>query len=133
MSIYMAFMWTIPLTWVLLLCPGKGEPTLRELVQAAVISLIVFAGAEQLTFPLNLWHRTDTVTVTADHIALYVLPAEFVLGAAALFAYRLTRDRSIGAVLLAAVTTMVMYTGALAVSFLFIERVGVRLFAQTAA
>lgn len=65
-SVYMAGMWTIPLTIVLFVsgAAGKrGEPAFSQLFLAAVVSLAVFAASEQLTVPLQLWHKTDKVSV----------------------------------------------------------------------
>ena len=86
----------------------------------------VFGLSEQLTHPLNLWHATDSVAWTLGNVAVYVLPAEAVLGPAALVAHRLTAGRGGGAVVAAAVATSLLYTGALAVAFLFMERLPVR-------
>ena len=130
-SIYMAGMWSIPLMWILACFPlnhgAKSElqPTFFELCGAASVALVVFAAAEQLTVPLGLWVKDDKVKFTAGHVALYVLPAEAALGAAALHAHRNTAlvPGWTGSIrrLLAAAVVAVFYTGALAISYLLIE------------
>lgn len=146
-SIYMAGMWSIPLSYLLACFPPSAatekqpsEPSVRELAAAALLSLLLFGAAEQLTFPLNLWRATDKVVHKVGHVALYVLPAEALLGAATLYAYRTTSTASScsgnaasgspstaagpSSVLrrvLAACAIALLYTGALAVSYLLIE------------
>merc|ERR1719223_734485 len=121
-SVYMAFMWSIPMTAVISLCPGRGEPSFSQLVTAAVAALLFFAGSEQFCHPLDLWHRTDSVKQVYVHIALYVLPAELVLGPAALYAHRVTESKGLLAQVAASMAVTMMYTGALALSHLFMEQ-----------
>ncbi len=126
-SVYMAGMWSIPLLWVLASCSTgtTSAPDLTQLLRAAAAAVLVFGAAEQLSVPLRLWSKTSIVKHTAGHVALYVLPAEAVLGAATLLACRATAGGAgWGAAarrLLAAAAVAIMYTGALAVSYLFVE------------
>lgn len=120
-SWYMAGMWSIPLLWVLTLCPGRKEPTMRELTLAALLSLVLLGASEQLTVPLNLWVCTPAVKNVLGHVAVYVLPAEAALGPAVLVAHRMTCSRGLTTQFVAAVLVMLIYAGALAVSFLFLE------------
>ena len=149
-SVYMAGMWAIPVTWILAACHapppapavaksaaagaagarggggGGAEPTAVELLRAAVGALVVFGAAEELTLPLQLWHPTAKVRRLLGHTAVYVLPAEMALGAAALWAYRTSGGEGSSAVrrAAAAACVSVFYTGALSVSFLCIEAQG---------
>jgi hypothetical protein len=149
-SIYMAGMWAIPVTWILAACHapplasaaaaaaarlsaagaggggGGAEPTAVELLRAAVGALAVFGAAEELTLPLQLWHPTPKVRRLLGHTAVYVLPAEMALGAAALWAYRTSggEGSSVARRTAAAACVSVFYTGALSVSFLCIEAQG---------
>ena len=101
-------------------------PSSLELLMVALSALLVFGAAEQLvSVPLRLWRPTEKVVNTAGHVALYVLPAEASLGAATLHAYRTTAGAAgwAGAArrVWAALAVAVLYTGALAVSYLVIE------------
>lgn len=127
-SVYMAGMWSIPLLWLLACFPPGAEssgPSALELLGAAAVALLVFGASEQLTVPLRLWVATSKVRHTAGHVALYVLPAEAALGAATLHAYRTTAAApgwsGTCRRLLAAAAVAVLYTGALVISYLFIE------------
>mmetsp|Transcript_25392 Transcript_25392/g.45988 ORF Transcript_25392/g.45988 Transcript_25392/m.45988 type:complete len:252 (+) Transcript_25392:135-890(+) len=120
-SCYMAGMWSIPLLWILFVCPGSGEPCVQELFRAAGVALAVFGSAEHVLFPLNLWHATEKVHHMIGHTAIYVMLAEAMLGSTVLFAYRATQNRGWLSQLVGCTITMLVYTGALAVSFLFVE------------
>ena len=100
----------------------KGDVyTMRELTLAALLSLVLLGASEQLTVPLNLWVCTPAVKNVLGHVAVYVLPAEAALGPAVLVAHRMTCSRGLTTQFVAAVLVMLIYAGALAVSFLFLE------------
>ena len=132
-SVYMAGMWSIPLTCLLACFPTTSRPpdgqhdvpSVLELVLAALAAFLIFGAAEQLTVPLLLWRATDRCKVTAGHVALYVLPAEACLGAATLHAYRATAATTgwagVARRVLAAAAVALLYTGALALSHMVIE------------
>ena len=143
-SAYMAGMWTIPILWILHLSDRDHRdvpagtkpmgatrssptalPTTSEALTAAALALVVFGSAEELTFPLGLWHATGVVKHTRGHVALYVLPAEALLGAAALVGHRASSGGGIARKATAAAGVALLYTGALAVSFLFVEELQV--------
>jgi hypothetical protein len=99
-----------------------------ELAQAALASLVIFGAAEVVlsaeSMPLTLWVATVRNRLPiCSHVATYVLPAEAALGAAVLSAYRLTSAPStpLAAKALVAAAVAVFYTGALSLSFLFLE------------
>ncbi len=128
MSIYMCGMWTIPFVWILVATfftrKGATQEDFKaiDLLQAAAVATLVFACAEHFTVPLQLWVKTAAVRKSLGHIAIYVLPAEGVLGSAVLMAYRCTRRRSVGWQLFAGASVAIFYTGALNLSYLFIEK-----------
>lgn len=135
--IYMAFMWTMPLVWLLSAFrqpPGRlrslmsplPAASLGELVMAGTIALITFGAAELIMggsgadFPLTLWTAAVKRRV-CGHVAAYVLPAEAALGAAALVDYRSTAEHGKVQLALMAAAVSTFYAGALSISFLLIE------------
>ena len=142
----MAQMWTIPILVVLWLADhpapsppapragGGGDPRRArmpalpgadELATAAGAALVMFGAAEQLTHPLGLWSATAKVRWSVGHVAIYVLLPEAALGAAALVAFRLSAGQGWAGKAAAAAAVAVFYTGALAVSYLFVEELRV--------
>ena len=91
----MAFMWTIPFSWILHIFPGSFEASGEEFSLVALVSLMIFGAAEQLTNPLDLWRPTSKVEVLMGNVACYVLPAEALLGPIVLYSYRFTVNRGI--------------------------------------
>ena len=145
-GMYMTMMWTLPLLWVLAACSGVGEGTYRgavtvtstgkttmstpppsfaALALAAFLALLLFGAAELLLssglIPLTLWHCTDAVRLRPAGVALYVLPAEAVLGAATLQAYASSRRRGWVRRVVYAAAVSALYTGTLALGYLFVE------------
>ena len=150
-SVYMSMMWTLPLLWVLAAVQsqwphesgdrGRGgrrqnkggggggggapPPALAALAAAAALALLVFATAELVLssglVPLQLWHCTELVRWRPAGVALYVLPAEAILGAATLQAYEGSRHGGCTRRVLYAASVSALYTGGLALGYLFIE------------
>ena len=128
---YMAHMWTMPVTWVLWSCPGTSSrtnerrtPTAGELLRAATVALLIFGAAEHLSHPLGLWQPTPAVRNRWGHAAVYVLPAEAALGAAALLGHRCTAGRGWLEKAAAAAVVATLFTGALAIGYTAVERRG---------
>jgi hypothetical protein len=115
---YMAGLWVIPLFWALWLAG-------RSVLAAAVLALLLFAGAEWGARLLHLWN--------AQHVnqwfgvADYVLLPEMLLGGAAAYAFEQSRDRNPVIRLGAAACVTVFYTGALVLTYFLIEHVHLRL------
>ena len=109
--LYMAALWVPPLLAVLLVARGSA-------VRGALAAVAVFGVAELFAPALGLWEPRGTQEVAG--LALYVLPAEAVLGSAVVVAARqarTARDR-----LLAAPAVALLYTGALFVSLLLFDQ-----------
>lgn len=115
---YMAGLWVIPLFWVLWLA---GRSTLT----AAVLALLLFAGAEWAARPLQLWHAQHVGQFMG--VASYVLVPEALLGWAAAHAFEQTRGANPFARVGAAVCVSTFYTGALVLAYFLSEHVGLRL------
>lgn len=109
----MALMWVAPLFLALAaadLRPGR----------AALAAFVVFAGAELLAPVVGLWEPTgDTARLLG--VAVYVPPAEAVLGWAAAVGHRASVGRAVGVKIGAAAAVSVLYTGALVVSYFAID------------
>merc|ERR1719354_80451 len=121
----MGGMWTIPFVWIIFLTHNE-KMSYIDYMRAALISIVNFGLAEHFTFPLNLWHCTDKVTVKIGKLAMYVLPAEMMLGPAILFFFSNVNENgrsSIWNMIMSSIFISLFYTGALAISFLLIEKV----------
>ena len=109
----MAFMWVAPLFVALALAAGSPA-------RAALLSGLVFAGAEVLAPGLGLWEPTgDTTRVLG--VAVYVVPAEAALGWAAMVAFGAVRHRDVLTRAAAALAVSTFYLGALVLAHFVID------------
>lgn len=111
--LYMGGLWAVPLFWVVLLAGRSG-------LLGALLALLIFGLAEWAARPTQIWYARDVQQVQG--VALYVLPAEALLGWATVQAYQWQRQAGwlTGVALAAAVS--IFYTGALVVSLFVLER-----------
>ena len=115
----MCGMWALPLFLVVLLARDS-------VARGAAAAFVLFLGTELAAPTAALWEPAGDVTKVAG-VALYVLPAEAVLGAAIVLAVRATRDRPLGERVLAAAAVSTIYTGALALCWFFIDHAALTL------
>jgi len=115
----MAAMWVAPLFAALALSGGRPG-------RAALLSGLIFLGAELLAPTLGLWEPTgDTHRLLG--VAVYVVPAEAALGWAAATAFAQVRHSSVPARVGAALAVSTFYLGALVLSHFLIDVAGWRL------
>lgn len=91
-------------------------------VTAAVVALVVFVAAEALLTQLPIWQARNVARL--GEVALYIVPAEVLLGVVAHDVFLATRDRHALIALPATLIVTLVYTGAAAVSWLLFEGSG---------
>jgi hypothetical protein len=109
----MMLMWVAPLFIALALSGGSAA-------RAALLSGLVFAGAEVLAPALGLWEPVGGTTRLLG-VAVYVVPAEVALGWAAATAFALVRHRPLAARAGAALAVSTFYLGALVLAHFVID------------
>lgn len=118
----MALMWTVPLVVIVSAADAaaRRRGAAAGWVTAVFTAAVVFLGAEALLPPLGIWEPVGVTTI-GGWLAPYVLPPELLLGAAAWWGVQVTRDRHpLLAVPVGALISL-LYTGALATSWLLLE------------
>jgi hypothetical protein len=115
----MAGMWVAPLFVAVALAGGR--PAL-----AAVLSAVVFLGAEIAAPTLGLWEPTGDTTRWGG-VAIYVVPAEAALGWATAVAFGATRTSSVPTRIGAALAVSTFYLGALVLAYFLIDVAGWRI------
>jgi hypothetical protein len=118
----MALMWTVPLVLIATAADAadrrRGPGGLAGRRRRAAV---VFVGAEALLPPLGIWEPVGVTTI-GGWLAPYVLPPELLLGAATWWGVQVTRDRHPLLVVPVGALVSILYTGALATSWLLLER-----------
>ena len=118
--VFMAGMWTIPLLLIVSVAHAAAVRfgAVAGELTAGLMAVAVFVPAEALAWRVPIWTAVDVLTV--QHVALYVVPAEILLGIGAWRCWAVPRR---GAERLrAALRLPILYAGALALSYLLIER-----------
>ena len=115
----MAAMWVAPLFAAVALSGGRPG-------RAALISGLVFFGAELLAPTLGLWEPVgDTQRLLG--VAVYVVPAEVALGWAAATAFNRVRNGPLAARVGAALAVSTFYLGALVLTHFLVDVAGWRI------
>ncbi len=115
--VFMGVLWTIPLFFILVTAQVVAERWRSwnaGLLTATVMALIVFTATEATLWAVPIWHAQQVRQFA--HVALYVPPAEAVLGGAAWVALDHVTRGQIHPVAAAAVVSL-LYTGSLACAF----------------
>ena len=115
----MAGMWVAPLLISVALARGSAW-------RAAGLALAIFTGSELVAPLLDVWEPTDATTQLAG-VALYVLPAEALLGAATLLAFRWTTARSRCDKVAVAAGVSTLYLGALVLAHFLLDIADLRI------
>lgn len=119
---YMAGLWVIPLFLILVIGrsvdarQGRGPAYVAVFLTAAV----VFIGAEQWMPQLPAWRPVGVDTI--GNVALYIVPAELLLGLATFHAYEESRNRWVLVRAPIALVVMLLYLGTAAASWFAFER-----------
>jgi hypothetical protein len=111
----MAGLWVLPLLIVVLVARDS-------LWRGALASTVVFAVTEIAAPHIGVWEPAGGVHEILG-IAIYVLPAEAALGAAAVYAVRVAAQAGWLTKLTAAAAVSIFYAGALTISALLIDNV----------
>lgn len=122
-SMYMAGLWTIPLflsaKFSRILAAQAVLPRNFIHFTTGIIALIIFWISEETMHLIPVWYAKNVHTIS--HSAIYVLPAEFLLGSFFSFIYSHSKDALFINRILMAASVSIFYTGALALSYLLIE------------
>ena len=119
--LFMMGMWLIPLFLIVYVSTqieasrGRWAAT----ITAAVLSLLVFAGAEATLWAVPIWYAQNVMQV--GHVAWYVLVPEVLLGVSAYLLFQQTRNAGLWTRLCGAWIVMVLYLGHLCLFYLLLE------------
>jgi hypothetical protein len=121
-SAHMAAMWTVPIVMIVAVADAAGRRLGERASWTAALltAAVVFVGAEAILTRVGIWEPVEVSTLLG--VALYIVPAEVLLGVAVLAGARWTRDGPLLRTVPVALVISLLYTGAAAVSWLVVER-----------
>ncbi|MHA1903794.1 MAG: DUF6989 domain-containing protein [Candidatus Thorarchaeota archaeon] len=120
--IYMAGLWAIPLFIILYVGLEVDERRTRLAAYGAVVAvcLTFFLLAEETLWILPSWSAQNVAMI--DHIAIYIIVPEVILGLSTFASFLIVRDKAIWEKLVWAFLVMILYLGAANLSYFIIER-----------
>ena len=121
---YMAGLWAIPLFLICFIGLKMQErlSSFKTYLFVAVFSLLIFGLAEQSMWLLNSWYPQN-VTLLFDHLAIYIIIPEILLGLSTFYFYSRDISKKIWALILYAFILMIFYLGNASFFFFLIEKV----------
>ncbi|TFF97013.1 MAG: hypothetical protein EU547_05520 [Promethearchaeota archaeon] len=90
---YMFGLWTIPL-FIIIFIGIKSRERLTELKAILIVlllSLLIFGMSEATIWMIGSWYPQN-VTILFNHIAIYIIPAELILGYSSYFVFTRIKD-----------------------------------------
>jgi len=123
-SAYMAGLWAIPIFIIIFIGKRFEERASRTMafVFVAILSLIIFGLSEMTMWSLQSWHAQNVTTIF-DHLALYIMIPEVILGLSSYYFYEIVREKSHWLKIPATFTVMLLYLGSAAFFYFLIEKI----------
>ncbi len=122
-SLYMAGLWAIPFFIILFLGQRvhARRSTLEAYLVVALLSALIFGGAEQTMWMLPGWYAQNVLMI--GHMAVYIFIPEILLGLSTYACYELIREHPHWVKLPAAFFVMILYLGNASFFYFIIERI----------
>jgi len=121
---YMAGLWTIP--FFAIIFSGQRVKEKKSINSAyfvvALLSFLIFAMSEGTLWILGSWYAQN-VHLLFDHIAIYILVPEIILGFSAFYFYEMVREKPHWYKIPASFIVMMLYVGTAASFYFLIERI----------
>ncbi|TFG25765.1 MAG: hypothetical protein EU533_00755 [Promethearchaeota archaeon] len=121
---YMIGLWTIPL-FIIILIGTKLQDKKSNLLTyclVAIISLLIFGISEATMWLLPSWYPQN-VTLLFEHLAIYIIIPEIILGVSSYYFFKNYKDNSIYYRLITAFTVMIIYMGYISFFYFLIEKI----------
>lgn len=121
---YMIGLWAIPL-FVIIFTGMRAKDRYSNKIGYLIVvllSLLIFGMAEQSMWMLESWYPQN-VTLIFDHIAIYIIIPEVILGLSSYFVYNKIKNEKFWIFLLMAFLIMLLYLGSASFFYFLIEKV----------
>ncbi|MFX0075234.1 MAG: DUF6989 domain-containing protein, partial [Candidatus Hermodarchaeota archaeon] len=121
---YMAGLWVIPLFLICFIGSKVKDHSshAKGLVVVGLMSLFIFVIAEQTMWMLQSWYPQN-VTLLFDHLAVYIVIPEVILGLSTFYCYNKTKSQHILILIVVAFGIMLLYLGNASFFYLIFEKI----------
>jgi len=123
-SAYMGGLWAIPFFAIIFIGQRVQERKSLNLAYLIVslVSFLIFAVSEGTLWMLGSWYAQN-VHLLFDHIAIYILIPEIILGLTTFYFYELIKEKSHWIKFPSTFLIMLLYIGTAVSSYFFIEKI----------
>jgi len=121
---YMAGLWAIPLFLICFIGLKLQEKYshCKTLIAVGLISLTIFGFSEQSMWMLQSWYPQN-VTLIFDHLAVYIIIPEIILGLSAFYYFDKTKKNQYLILIVVAFGIMLLYLGSVSFFYFLFEKV----------
>ena len=121
---YMIGLWAIPLFIIIFVGLKIQDKKSNSLTYCtvAIISLLIFGISELSMWLLPSWYPQN-VTLLFEHLAIYIIIPEIILGVSSYYLYIKFKESSLYCKILVAFTVMIIYMGNISFFFFLIEKI----------
>lgn len=119
---YMFGLWTIPL-FIIIFSGNRVRQTFTEMKAALIVialALLIFGISEGTIWVIGSWYPQN-VTTLFNHIAIYIIPAELILGFTSYYIFTLIEKKNLLFYLPLAFAIMLLYLGSASFFYFLIE------------
>lgn len=121
---YMFGLWTIPL-FIIIYAGMKSKELFTEMkaiLIVLILSLLIFGISEATIWIIGSWYPQN-VTTLFNHIAIYIIPAELILGLSSYYIFTRIKNKHLLYFLPLSFTIMLFYLGSCSFFYFLIERI----------
>jgi hypothetical protein len=121
---YMFGLWAIPL-FVIIFIGIKSRQTLSEGKAALIVillTLIIFGTSEATIWIIGSWYPQN-VTTLFNHLAIYIIPAELILGFSSFYIFTRIKDKNLLYYVPLSFIIMLLYLGSSSFFYFLIEKI----------
>jgi len=121
---YMIGLWAIPL-FIIIFIGTKIKDKRSDLstyIIVAIISLLIFGISESTMWLLPSWYPQN-VTLLFEHLAIYIIFPEIILGVSSYYLFMKFKDNSIYCKIIIAFVVMIIYIGNISFFYFLLEKI----------
>jgi len=121
---YMMGLWTIPLFLICFIGLNFKEKHshIKTLIVVGLISLTIFGFSEQSLWMLQSWYPQN-VTLIFDHLAIYIIIPEVILGLSTFYYFQKIKDKNYFALIAVSFVVMLLYLGSASFFYFLFEKI----------
>ena len=121
---YMVGLWAIPLFLICFIGLKLLEKSsyVKTFIVVGLMSLTIFGLSEQSLWMLQSWYPQN-VTLIFDHLAVYIIIPEIILGLSTFYYFQKIKDKNYLALIIVSFVVMLLYLGSASFFYFLFEKI----------